>query len=80
MSGGLPEHKRAPNRRSATALGCWPRTANATLVQRFKTTHVRPLVASSAYDEFSNTGFCGAMPRIRAINNSAIVSNSRVRK
>ena len=30
--------------------------------------------------EFSKTGFCGAMPRIRAVSKSAIESNSNVRK
>jgi hypothetical protein len=80
MGEGLPEHERAPSRLSATALGSWPRTANATRVQRLSERHVRPLMAMSAYDEFSNTGFCGAMPRIRAVSNSAIESNRRVRK
>jgi hypothetical protein len=36
--------------------------------------------ATSDYDEFSKTGFCGAMPRTKALSNSAIESNNSVRK
>ena len=36
--------------------------------------------SATDYDEFSKTGFCGAMPRIRAVSKSAIESNSSVRK
>ena len=36
--------------------------------------------ATQCYDEFSKIGLCGAMPRTRAVSNSAIESKSRVRK
>jgi len=55
---------------NATLLQHLPKQSNATVFR-----HRRP-----TYDVFSKTGFCGAMPRIKAVSKSAIESNSRVRK
>ena len=54
--------------------------ANATLVQRLPKLCDGWLISTPVYDEFSKTGFCGAMPRIRAVSKSAIEPKTSKRK
>jgi hypothetical protein len=69
-------------RRSSAFLESRLRTPNATLLQRLPKQSNATVFKASApdYDVSSKTGFCGAMPRIRAVSKSAIESNSSVRK